>query len=125
MHHIPYSRASKSAQQVLEASKQFYAELKERRSVRFFSDKAVDRRVVEQLIKTAGSAPSGANKQPWHFVAISNPSPEKKNQGSCRKRRKSVLCGTCIISMAKRSGAPGYKLAKALFRSGSLVGCCF
>jgi iodotyrosine deiodinase len=72
----------------LEASKQFYAELKERRSVRFFSDKAVDRRVVEQLIKTAGSAPSGANKQPWHFVAISNPALKRKIREAAEREEK-------------------------------------
>jgi nitroreductase len=41
--------------------------------VRYFSDRAVDRAVIETLIMTASSAPSGANKQPWRFVAISDP----------------------------------------------------
>ncbi len=73
MAHIPYHRAAKSAKEVLESSKQFYTELSNRRSVRFFSDKPVDRAVIENILKTGGSAPSGANKQPWHFVAVSNP----------------------------------------------------
>ena len=47
--------------------------MRTRRSVRFFSDRPIDRAVIEALILTAGSAPSGANKQPWRFVAISDP----------------------------------------------------
>ncbi len=44
-----------------------------RRTVRDFSDRPVPRDIVENVIRAAGSAPSGANQQPWHFVAVSNP----------------------------------------------------
>ena len=47
--------------------------LAERRSCRYFSDRAVPREIVEQAILAAGGAPNGANHQPWHFVAISSP----------------------------------------------------
>ena len=47
--------------------------MKERRSVREFSDRPVPREVIESLVAAAGTAPSGANKQPWRFVAISDP----------------------------------------------------
>jgi iodotyrosine deiodinase len=50
-----------------------YAELAERRSVRFFSDRAVSRTLMETLILTAGTAPSGAHKQPWSFVLVGDP----------------------------------------------------
>ena len=43
-----------------------------RRSVRDFSDRPIPRYIIENIIRAAGSAPSGANQQPWHFVAISN-----------------------------------------------------
>ena len=43
-----------------------------RRSVRSFSDRAVDRAIIENAILSAGSAPSGAHKQPWHFVIVEN-----------------------------------------------------
>lgn len=45
-----------------------------RRTVREFSDKAIPKAIIEQAIRAAGSAPSGANQQPWRFVAVSNPS---------------------------------------------------
>ena len=43
-----------------------------RRTVRDFSDRPIPRDIIENVIRAAGSAPSGANQQPWHFVAISN-----------------------------------------------------
>ncbi len=51
----------------------FNAELQRRRSVREFSDRPVSRAVIENCLRAAGSAPSGANQQPWSFVAVSNP----------------------------------------------------
>ena len=45
----------------------------QRRSVRHFSNKPIPREVIEACIRAAGSAPSGANHQPWHFVCISDP----------------------------------------------------
>ncbi len=48
----------------------FCANMAARRSVREFSDRAVPRAIIEAAIGTAGSAPSGANLQPWHFVAV-------------------------------------------------------
>ena len=48
----------------------FYAEMRRRRSVRFFSDRPVSRRLIEQAVLTAGTAPSGAHRQPWRFVAV-------------------------------------------------------
>jgi nitroreductase len=52
---------------------EFLKEVRRRRSVRHFSDRPVDRRIVEDCLRAAGSAPSGANKQPWHFVVVSDP----------------------------------------------------
>ena len=54
----------------LEAASRFHSFMARRRSVRMFSDRAVPRAVIEQVIAAAGTAPSGANKQPWRFVAV-------------------------------------------------------
>jgi len=51
-------------------ARQFHDEMQGRRTVRDYSSKAVPRDVVEAAIRVAGTAPSGANLQPWHFVAI-------------------------------------------------------
>ena len=52
--------------------------LKTRRSVRDFSSRSVSEEIIHNCIKTAVYAPSGANKQPWHFVIVKNPSIKKK-----------------------------------------------
>ena len=57
----------------LERSKEFYAMMQKRRTVRDFSDRLVPRELIEHCLSAAGTAPSGANLQPWHFVAISDP----------------------------------------------------
>lgn len=56
----------------------FYNDLKRRRTVREFSDRQVPRGVIEDCIRAAGTAPNGANLQPWHFVAVSDPSTKQK-----------------------------------------------
>ncbi len=52
---------------------QFQRAMAARRTVRDFSDRPVPREVIEDCLRTAGSAPNGANLQPWHFVAVSDP----------------------------------------------------
>lgn len=68
---IPYT-AYTPPLPALEAARSFYEVMRMRRTVREFSDKPVPREVIEQVIMAAGTAPSGAHKQPWRFVAISN-----------------------------------------------------
>jgi nitroreductase len=63
---------------MLKRSKSFYDFMDNRRSVREFSDKPVPREVIENLIKTASTAPSGAHKQPWTFCVVSNPEVKKQ-----------------------------------------------
>jgi len=55
-----------------DAAQAFYDVVSKRRTVRMFSDREVPRSVIESVILAAGTAPSGAHKQPWRFVAISN-----------------------------------------------------
>ncbi|MFT4660625.1 MAG: iodotyrosine deiodinase [Patiriisocius sp.] len=59
--------------QVIQKSKSFHSWLDTRRSVRDFSDDPIPKDVIENLIKSASTAPSGAHKQPWTFCAVSNP----------------------------------------------------
>lgn len=70
-HHL-YKSSSFSEKEVLNASVQFHEHLDKRRSVRDFSNKEVSKKIIETLIKSASTAPSGAHKQPWTFCAISN-----------------------------------------------------
>jgi len=65
-------------EEMRERLNEFYANVNRRRTVREFSDRPVPRDVIETALKAAGTAPSGANLQPWHFVVISGPEMKKK-----------------------------------------------
>ena len=51
----------------------FRKDMERRRTVRHFSDRPVPREVIEECLITAGTAPNGANLQPWYFVVVSDP----------------------------------------------------
>ena len=65
---IEYAPAEMSARVT-----EFSENLRRRRTVRDFDDRPVDKSIIEQAILAAGSAPSGANHQPWHFAIIQDP----------------------------------------------------
>lgn len=69
---LPARRCLDDSERLASASR-FAAELATRRTVRDFSNQPVPRAVIEQCLRAAGTAPSGANQQPWRFVAISDP----------------------------------------------------
>ncbi|MBT3342035.1 MAG: nitroreductase family protein [Gemmatimonadetes bacterium] len=62
-----------AADQMLDRATDFHDELARRRSIRDFADTPVDRAVIEACLQAAGTAPSGANLQPWQFVAVNDP----------------------------------------------------
>lgn len=59
-----------------------------RRTVRQFSDRPVPREIIEDCIRTAGSAPSGANMQPWHFVVVSDPELKRRIRVAAEQEEK-------------------------------------
>lgn len=79
MTHVPLEGfPARSAEEMLRQAKAFCDRMKTRRSVRQFSDKPVARETIEACVRAAGTAPSGANHQPWFFACIG--SSEKKRQ---------------------------------------------
>jgi len=69
----PFAMAPLTEAEKVQRGEDFFAEMDGRRSVRFFSDEPVPRKLIELAIATASTAPSGAHRQPWRFVAISDP----------------------------------------------------
>lgn len=67
-----------SVDEMKKRSEVFLKEMKRRRTVRSYSDKPVPREIIENCLLAAGSAPSGANQQPWHFVVVSDPAVKKQ-----------------------------------------------
>ena len=64
--------------EILAKSKQFYNLIKKRRTIRNFDKKIIDDEIIKNAILAAGSSPSGANLQPWHFVIIKDNKIKKK-----------------------------------------------
>ena len=75
---VEYVRDTYDAEEMKERSSTYYNWLDTRRSVRDYSDKAVPKEVIENIMKSASTAPSGAHKQPWTFCVVSNPALKKK-----------------------------------------------
>lgn len=67
-----------SEEEMRERSKSFLDELSTRRTVRDFSNKPVSLEIIENCIKAAATAPSGANKQPWQFIIVSDSKVKQK-----------------------------------------------
>lgn len=76
--HIRYKNEKYTEDEVFLRSKKYFEWLDKRRSVRHFSDKPIDIEVIKNIIKSASTAPSGANKQPWTFCVVHNPEIKKK-----------------------------------------------
>ena len=69
-------------------SKKFYVQMKKRRSVRYFERKSIDINIIKNAIRSAGTAPNGANLQPWHFVIIKNDKIKKEIRIAAEKEEK-------------------------------------
>lgn len=74
-----------SEEEQKDRSAQFYHELNGRRSIREFSDKNIPEEVLENIIKTASTAPSGAHKQPWIFAVVTSKEMKKKIREAAEK----------------------------------------
>jgi len=74
----PYRGLLYTRSELLSRSRAFYQYMDKRRSLRMFSDKSVPLEVIENIVMTASTAPSGAHKQPWTFCVISDPALKKK-----------------------------------------------
>ena len=59
-------------------SKDFLSEIKSRHTIRDFSDKKISIEIIYNCVKAAASSPSGANKQPWHFVIVKDNETKKQ-----------------------------------------------
>ena len=76
--YIPYNYQKVHSSASIKQSEDYFETMDKRRSVRQYSNQEIPRTVIENIIKTASSAPSGAHKQPWTFCAISDPELKKE-----------------------------------------------
>jgi iodotyrosine deiodinase len=71
----------------------FYEGIRKRRTVREFSDEPVPRDVIENALRAAGTAPNGANQQPWHFVVVSNPDIKRQIREAAEAEERAFYSG--------------------------------
>ena len=71
----------------------FYADIRRRRTVRDFSDRPVPREIIESCLLAAGTAPNGANMQPWRFVVVSNPALKRKIREAAEAEEREFYSG--------------------------------
>jgi len=74
-----------SPEEMKKRSAEFYAEMKRRRSGRQFSERPVPREIIEDCLRTAATAPSGANLQPWSFIVVTDPAVKQQIRKEAEK----------------------------------------
>ena len=84
----PLAFEGKTDEEMLDAARAFYESVRTRRSVRDFSGRPVSREVIENALLAAGTAPNGANMQPWYFAAVSNPELKRKIREAAEKEER-------------------------------------
>jgi len=89
----PLKFTERKADEMIATSRSFYLEMKRRRTVRDFSDRPIPGEVINNAILAAGTAPSGANQQPWHFVVVKNPETKRKIREAAEKEEREFYQG--------------------------------
>lgn len=79
--------------QMLTAAQDFLTDMRTRHSIRDYIDRPVPRAVIDTCIAAAGTAPSGANQQPWHFVAISDPAMKSRIRAAAEEEEQKFYGG--------------------------------
>lgn len=86
-------RVQLSSDDLLKQVQAFRDYMRRRHSVREFSDAPVDAAVIQACIEAAGTAPSGANQQPWHFVAIADPAMKARIRAAAEEEERAFYAG--------------------------------
>jgi iodotyrosine deiodinase len=79
--------------EMIARARTFYEDIRRRRTVRDFSDRPVPRDVIEFSLLSAGTAPSGANLQPWHFTVITSPDAKRRIRGAAEAEERDFYHG--------------------------------
>ncbi|MBD1396675.1 nitroreductase family protein [Pontibacter sp. JH31] len=85
---VSYTKTTYTNNEMANRSQEFYDWMDTRRSVREFSDKPIDKEIIETILLTASTAPSGAHKQPWTFCVVEDPEIKKQIRLAAEKEEK-------------------------------------
>ena len=91
---IPFSHPpTRSESEMLESALAFRDQLKTRRTIRDFSSEPISEDLIDACLEAAATAPSGANRQPWHFVVVQDPDTKSKVRAAAEKEEKEFYNG--------------------------------
>ena len=90
---LPYSLPDLPDEERIARATAMQERLARRRTCRYFSDAPVPREVIEQAILAAGSAPNGANHQPWHFAVVSSPATKRAVREAAEEEERAFYAG--------------------------------
>lgn len=90
---IPYNATTRTDDEIWERADSFLKLMRTRRTIREFSSQAIPMDVIDNCILTAGSAPSGANQQPWHFVVVTDPEIKHEIRIAAEKEEREFYAG--------------------------------
>ena len=91
---IPYSSyKSYPIEEMQKRSEEFFTDIQRRRTIRDFSNEPVPKEIIENCLRAAGTAPSGANRQPWHFSVVSDLETKKKIREAAEEEEKKFYSG--------------------------------
>lgn len=89
---LPHRMAFDDAE-MLRRAEDFHAEIRQRHTVRAFSDRPIPRAVIETCLRAAGTAPSGANHQPWHFAVVGDPALKARIRAAAEEEERAFYAG--------------------------------
>jgi|TARA_R110002051_G_scaffold231389_1_gene293325 iodotyrosine deiodinase len=90
---VPYSLPDLPDEDRIARARALRDRFKQRRSCRYFSDRPVPRAIIEAAIEAAGSAPNGANHQPWHFAVVSSPDKKRAIREAAEAEERNFYAG--------------------------------
>ncbi len=90
---LPYSTPALADGERVARARSMRDRLKQRRSCRYFSDAPVPREIIEAAIEAAGTAPNGANHQPWHFAVVSSPDIKRRIREAAEEEERAFYSG--------------------------------
>jgi iodotyrosine deiodinase len=107
--------------EMLNRSSHFYQDIKRRRTVRDFDSRTVPREVIENALKAAGTAPSGANLQPWHFVIIQDAERKRRIREEAEKEEMAFYSGKAPKEWLEALAPLGTDAAKPFLEEAPLL----
>ncbi len=90
---LPYNHKSYPIEEMQRRSQEFLKSIQRRRTIRDFSDEPVPKEIIVDCLKSAATAPSGANRQPWHFSVVNDKETKKKIREAAEEEEKKFYSG--------------------------------